>query len=111
MQRKYVRMIKILATKKSRKKKGEASWIVYILRCADQTLYTGITNNLERRVKMHQEGKAAKYTRSHGPVELVYQEKISTRGKALVREYELKKLPRSKKEKIVSRFTLKNLSK
>ena len=108
MQRKYVRMITTMAAKKTRKKKNEAAWVVYILRCANQTLYTGITNNLERRVKMHQAGKAAKYTRSYGPVELVYQEIISTRGKALVREYEIKKLSRVKKEEVVSQYSLKN---
>ena len=107
MQPKYIRMIKAMASQKRRKKKGAADWIVYILRCADESFYTGITNNISRRVKMHQQGKASKYTRSHGPVELVYQEVLSDRGLALVREYELKRLPRLKKEMIVDKYVQK----
>ena len=104
MQPKYIRMIKGLAAKRVRKKKGAVDWIVYILRCADESFYTGITNNISRRVKMHEQGKASKYTRSHGPVRLVYQEVLGGRSRALVREYELKRLPRLKKEFLVEEY-------
>jgi putative endonuclease len=72
-------------------------WIVYILRCADDTLYTGITNNLDRRMVMHYEGKGAKYTRGRGPFEIIYCEEHATRSAALKREAALKKLSRSDK--------------
>lgn len=104
MHPKYVRMIKRFSEKSPRKKKGEPGWVVYILRCADQTFYIGITNNLDRRTKMHQEGKASRYTRTRGPVELVYHKKIGSRSKALVKEFELKKLSRKQKEKLVEKF-------
>ena len=70
----------------------------YILRCADGTYYCGWTNNLDRRLKAHNEGKGAKYTRSRRPVALVYYEAFSTKEEAMRREYEIKQLPRKKKE-------------
>ena len=72
---------------------------VYILMCKDNTLYTGWTNSLERRVKVHNEGKGAKYTRGRLPVKLVYFEEFSTKSEALKRECEIKKM--SRKEKIL----------
>jgi putative endonuclease len=70
-----------------------SAWYVYILRCADDTLYTGITTNLERRVDEHNSGKAgAKYTRSRRPVEIVYYETVNDRSGALKREYQIKSL-------------------
>lgn len=74
---------------------------VYILRCADKTLYTGYTTDLERRVKEHNQGKGAKYTRGRSPVELVYSEEYKTRSKAQTREYEIKKYTREKKLDLV----------
>ena len=73
----------------------------YILRCADGTYYCGWTNNLDRRLKAHNEGKGAKYTRSRRPVALVYYEAFSTKEEALRREYEIKQLPRKKKEELI----------
>ena len=70
---------------------------VYMVRCADDTLYTGITDNLERRIKTHNSGKGAKYTRSHGPVEVVYREACADRSAALRREAAIKRLTRSEK--------------
>lgn len=70
---------------------------VYILCCGDGSLYTGWTTNLKRRVTAHQTGKGAKYTRSHGPVELVYSEVLETKSDALKREAAIKKLPRTRK--------------
>lgn len=73
----------------------------YILRCADGTYYCGWTNNLDRRLKSHNEGKGAKYTRSRRPVALVYYEAFSTKEEAMRREYEIKQLPRKKKEELI----------
>jgi putative endonuclease len=74
---------------------------VYILRCKDNTLYTGYTTNLERRVKCHNSGKGAKYTRGRLPVEIVYFEEYSTKSDALKREYEIKTYSREKKLKVI----------
>ena len=73
----------------------------YILRCADGTYYCGWTNNLDRRLKAHNEGKGAKYTRSRRPVAFVYYEAFSTKEEAMRREYEIKQLPRKKKEELI----------
>lgn len=72
-------------------------WMVYILRCGDGTLYTGCTNDLSRRLKAHQSGKGAKYTRSRPPVTLVYQEEAADKSAALRREIALKRLTRQEK--------------
>jgi len=76
---------------------GGMSWTVYILRCADGTLYTGCTNNLPRRLKAHQSGRGAKYTRSRGPVSLAYQEAAEDQSAALRREIAIKRLTRQEK--------------
>ncbi|HIY19014.1 MAG TPA: GIY-YIG nuclease family protein [Candidatus Blautia avistercoris] len=73
----------------------------YLVRCADGTFYTGWTNNLEKRMKTHNEGKGAKYTRGKRPVELVYYEGYKTREEAMKREYEIKQLSRQEKEKLI----------
>lgn len=73
------------------------NWTVYILECADGTLYTGITNDLERRVSEHDAGQGAKYTRGRGPFQLVYQESCEDRGLASKRENEIKSLDRQAK--------------
>lgn len=70
---------------------------VYILRCRDDTLYTGITDDVERRLKAHNSGKGAKYTRGRGPVELVYREEQPDKSAALKRERAIKKLTRTEK--------------
>ena len=72
-------------------------WVVYMLRCADGTLYIGSTNNLKKRVKAHNAGKGAKYTRGRIPVEVVYTEVYQTQSLALHEEAELKKLTRKQK--------------
>lgn len=74
-------------------------WYVYILRCGDGSLYTGYTDDVERRLAVHQSGKGGKYTRSHLPVELVYREELPDKSAALRREAALKRL--SRKEKLV----------
>jgi putative endonuclease len=70
---------------------------VYILECRDGTLYTGWTNDIERRLKAHNAGSGAKYTRGRGPVKLVYTEILRERGEALAREAQIKRLPKAEK--------------
>lgn len=70
----------------------------YILKCKDNTYYTGYTNNLEKRIKTHNDGKGAKYTRGRGPVELIYYEEYEDKQTAMRREWEIKQLTRSEKE-------------
>ena len=72
-------------------------WSVYMLLCADGTLYTGITNNLEKRLEAHNLGKGAKYTKGRSPVTIIYQEDSLTRSEALKRESQMKKLSRKEK--------------
>ena len=72
-------------------------WIVYILRCADDTLYTGITNDLDKRLAAHNAGKGAKYTRGRGPVKTVYTKNCRTKGGALKHEAKIKSLSRAEK--------------
>lgn len=73
------------------------TWIVYILECADGTLYTGITNDLERRMRSHTSGKGAKYTKRRGPFTVRYTESVDGKGAALQREAAIKALNRSAK--------------
>ena len=77
------------------------SWAVYILRCADGTLYTGIAPDVEKRVQKHNEGKGAKYTRGRTPVELVYREDHPNRAEASKREYQIKQLSRAEKLELI----------
>lgn len=80
---------------------------VYIVKCSDGTLYTGYTNNLEKRLKVHNSGKGAKYTRCRLPVELVYFEEYCTKSEATKREYSIKQLTRENKMKLVSSMYIK----
>ena len=75
-------------------------WIVYILKCSDKSLYTGITNDLEKRLQLHASGKGSKYTRGRGPFKLVHQEIFKTRSLASKRELFIKKLNRLDKIKL-----------
>lgn len=81
---------------------------VYILRCADGSLYTGWTNDLEKRVKTHNAGKGAKYTKTRLPVELVYYEEYEEKGEALSRESSIKKLKKTSKEKLILKQYIDN---
>jgi len=74
---------------------------VYIVKCSDDTLYTGYTNDLDRRIKMHNDGDGAKYTKGRRPVKLVYSEDFKTKSKAMKREYEIKQLKRAKKLNLI----------
>jgi putative endonuclease len=81
-------------------------YYTYILRCNDNSLYTGYTNRLSYRIRMHQEGKGAKYTKGRAPVQLVYVETFETKREALRREYELKRLTKKQKEALVKDFPI-----
>ena len=75
-------------------------WQVYIVRCNNNSLYTGITKNVSERIEKHNSGKGAAYTRIHRPVKLVYTETLKNRSEALVREMQIKSLSRAKKESL-----------
>ena len=75
----------------------KSTWVVYILLCADRTLYTGITNNLPARLENHRAGKGAKYTRGRRPEKVLYSENCGTRSLALKRERAIKRLTRAAK--------------
>ena len=75
----------------------ERNWYVYILRCGDGTLYTGITDDVSARLEAHRSGKGAKYTRGRGPLELVFREKAESHSDAAKREWQIKQLTRAQK--------------
>jgi putative endonuclease len=81
-------------------KEGAVHWIVYMLECADKTLYTGITNNLDRRLAEHAAGTGARYTRGRGPFRLVYRETCQNRAEASRRETMIKLLDRTQKRQL-----------
>jgi len=76
----------------------------YMLRCADDTIYSGYTNDIERRVEVHNSGAGAKYTRARRPVTLVYFESFETKNEAMKREAQFKKLTRAQKNDMISSF-------
>ncbi|HSD86074.1 MAG TPA: GIY-YIG nuclease family protein, partial [Kofleriaceae bacterium] len=76
-------------------------WVVYLVRCADDSLYCGITNDLPARLAAHSAGKGAKYTRRRGPVALVFSKRCRTKQLALRIEYQIKQLPRDQKDALV----------
>lgn len=80
----------------------EKKWVLYILRCGDGSLYTGITTDLEHRLAMHRSGKGAKYTRGRTPLELVYREECEDHGGALRRELAVKALSREEKMALIA---------
>ena len=100
---KYKRMIEGIQRQENGRKRRKKSeeWFLYMLECGDGSFYTGITNDVARRFKMHQEGRGSRYTKTHRPVKLLYQEKCANRSRALVREYAVKTFPRKKKEELI----------
>jgi putative endonuclease len=96
MHPKYLRMLERI------KDDGGTEWSVYVLRCADGTLYTGITKDVKARVKKHNSGRGGAYTRTHRPVALQYREEGFSRATALRREAAIKRLSRLLKEKLIS---------
>ncbi len=81
------------------------TWYLYVLKCSDNTLYTGITNDLPRRVKQHNEGTASRYTRGRVPVKIVHHERCRNRSSALKKEYRMKSLSRQEKEEYIKSRT------
>lgn len=79
----------------------ESNWYLYILRCKDNTLYTGITTDVEKRLEAHRTGKGAKYTRGRSPLELVYRESCGSHSDALKREHQVKMLTREEKQNLI----------
>lgn len=105
MQSRYKRMLEGMRVKEKRARyKRCEKWTLYILKCSDLSLYTGITNDIKRRFKMHSEGKAARYTRTRRPVEVVYREICKSRTEALIRECSVKALPKLKKLALIETF-------
>ena len=80
---------------------SDGVWFVYVLRCADDSLYTGITNDVSRRCEQHNAGTASRYTRGRRPTDLVYQETYASRSLALKREIAIKALSRQEKESLI----------
>ena len=78
--------------------------VTYILKCSDNSLYTGWTNDIKHRLKMHNEGKDAKYTRGRGPVELVYLEEFDTKQEAMSKEAKIKRLTRKEKLLLIENY-------
>jgi predicted GIY-YIG superfamily endonuclease len=85
------------------KKLSVRGWLIYILRCREGSLYTGITNDLAKRLQAHQEGKASRYTRSRLPVKLVYLESAANRSAAMRRERMIKRMNRRQKIFLIGR--------
>jgi predicted GIY-YIG superfamily endonuclease len=81
---------------------NRADWFVYLIRCGDGTLYCGIALDVEARLKQHQEGTGAKYTRGRGPLELVYHEACASKAAALRRERAIKGFSRAKKTALIN---------
>ena len=79
----------------------ESIWYLYILRCKDDPLYTGITTDVEKRLEAHRSGRGAKYTRGRAPLELMYRETCGSHSDALKREHQIKALSREDKQKLV----------
>jgi predicted GIY-YIG superfamily endonuclease len=95
MKTKYVRMIQGM------KSRGRRDWTVYILRCGDGSLYTGIAKDVQARFKQHSDGRGATYTRTRLPVKVLYLQEGLTHSQALIREAQIKAMSRSKKEEII----------
>jgi predicted GIY-YIG superfamily endonuclease len=105
MNPRYKKMLAgMLAKEATSATKPRERWFLYILKCGNQSLYTGIAKDVERRFRMHQNGKGAYYTRMYQPLEVVYQERCKSRTEALVRECAVKALPRSKKLALIETF-------
>ena len=102
MHKKYKHMVNRMQETCRKGEVDAAPWYVYILRCSDASYYTGITNDLERRLTAHNKGQASRYTRVRLPVERVYEELCGTRAEALKREMTIKTYSRDKKEQLVT---------
>ena len=102
----YKKMLAGMQAKEKKRRKGSRTkdpWFLYILRCSDGSLYTGIAKDAAKRLQKHSSGKGARYTRTRLPLELIYQESCRNRTHALVREYEVKRYPKKKKEALIGK--------
>jgi putative endonuclease len=81
-------------------------WYVYILECSDLTLYTGISNDVEKRIETHNNKKGAKYTKTRTPVKLVYQQSFETKSLAAKEEWRIKQLTRNQKKELIYNYNL-----
>jgi putative endonuclease len=88
----------------SKSQESESQWLLYMVECRDGSLYTGITNDLERRLSQHNDGSGARYTRSRRPVQLRYREVCESRSAALVRECSVRLLPPKEKWALVEKY-------
>lgn len=105
MNPKYRRMLRTMKAKEklpARNAAGGAVWSLYVLECCDGSFYTGVTNDIDRRLLAHQKGAASRYTRTRRPVVLVYREECGTRSQSLARECAVKSLSRQRKDELVS---------
>src|SRR5438105_1676568 len=104
MDKKYRKMLRRMREKRAGAAESapKESWFLYVVHCGDGSYYTGITRDVGGRLRKHNDGKGSAYTRSHRPVRLVYQEACADRSSALVRECQVKSLPRASKAKLVS---------
>jgi predicted GIY-YIG superfamily endonuclease len=84
--------------------RNNKGWHLYLIHCSDNSLYTGITTDISRRIKEHNQKKGGMYTRNRTPVELVYQEPHPSKSSALKREIQIKKWPRLKKVKLIKEY-------
>ncbi|HXY53207.1 MAG TPA: GIY-YIG nuclease family protein [Nitrospirota bacterium] len=89
---------------KSKRSAQSRNWILYILLCRDGTLYTGITSDLSRRIRQHNNGSASRYTRCRRPVQCIYHEPCLNHSCAIKRELAVKSLPKKEKEKLINKF-------
>jgi len=104
MKPKYKRMLRgMKAPAEPSAPKEAAVWHLYILECRDGSLYTGVTTDIDRRLRAHQEGRGSRYTRTRRPVVLVHQEECGSRSLALSRECAVKSLPRRRKNELIGR--------
>ena len=100
----YRRMLRVMEAKAEQPAPNAAAgaiWSLYILGCSDGSFYTGVTTDIDRRLRKHQEGKASRYTRTRRPVVLVYREECGTRSQSLSRECAVKSLSRRRKEELI----------
>lgn len=95
-------MLPRIGQKGAERRVAGISWFVYVLQCSDLSLYTGVTNDLERRLGEHQSGSGCKYTRGRTPVELIASKRLDTRAEAQVLEHRLKKMKRQQKLQFIS---------
>jgi len=105
--KKYERMLEGMQNnqKKAGKKRAE-KWFLYMLKCADASLYTGVAKDIEKRFKVHSAGKGARYTRARLPLEIVYRETCQSRTDALVREFKIKKMNPKRKRTLVEAYRI-----